>query len=164
MSFKWSKKTIDKTYGFKLEQFNSENNMFHAIYFIDSISGAVLVSNKYSNMLDTDDDLISGFLVAMNMFIREIGKDKSEEIEEINFRGSRILYERKGRLLCVGVSKKTNLQIERGILHQILDDFYNKFEFQINRFNGVIDPAILDYKKQLKNLNLNNTFKFGMNF
>ncbi len=162
MSINWKKNRRDSMYGFKREQLSQNENRFHSIYFIDSVSGAVLVSSRYSNnYTDTSEDLISGFLNAINLFIKEV-KDDREEIQEINFNDTRILYERKGRLAVIGISKKTNLQIERGILNEILNDFYYRFEKQINNFRGVIDPAMISYKNQLQNLNLNSLFKFNV--
>ena len=160
MSLKWNNPKRDNTYGFRPDQIEQKDNRFHSIYFIDSLSGAVLVSKKYSDTLtETNDDLISGFLNAINLFIREIKKDR-EEIQEINFNDSRILYERKGRLIVVGISRKTNLPVERSILHDVLNDFYYKFENQINKFNGVISPEILDYQIRLKNMNLHGSLKY----
>ncbi|MHA1294067.1 MAG: hypothetical protein ACTSQJ_15555 [Promethearchaeota archaeon] len=167
MSLNLDKGIIEKTYGFKLEQLNPNQNRFHAVYFVDSITGAVLVSKKYSDssFLDNkNDDLISSFLSAINMFIRELKSDDNEEIQEINFQGSRILYERKGRLICIGISKKTNLQIERVIMREILRDFYYRFEKEINNFKGIIDPAIISYRERLENLNLNKLFKFNVKY
>ncbi len=42
------------------------------------------------------------------------------------------------------------------------EDFYNKFEYAIRTFNGNIDPSILQYKKRLENMNLNELFKFDI--
>lgn len=176
MSLKWNNylnnnidnQIRDKSFGFE-KRFNYNENRFHAIYFVDSLTGSLLVSNKFSDKSDrfdlseTDDDLISGFLNAINMFIREIKTNKRDEIQEINFKDTRILYEKKGRLLCVGISKKTNLKIEREIMHEILKDFYYCFENEINHFNGFISPAILDYKTKMKSLNLNSLTKFNIN-
>ena len=162
MTVNWKNSARDNMYGFKPEQINQNENRFHSIYFIDSVSGAVLVSSRYSNSYsDTSEDLISGFLNAINLFIKEV-KDDKEEIQEINFNDTRILYERKGRLAVIGISKKTNLQIERGILNEILNDFYYRFENQINNFRGVIDPEMITYKNHLQNINLNSLFKFNI--
>ena len=161
MSFNWKKGFNDRMYGFKPEQINRNENRFHSIYFIDSSSGAVLVSSRYSNHYnDTSEDLISGFLNAINLFIKEV-KNDNEEIQEINFNDTRILYERKGRLAVIGISRKTELGIERGILHEILNDFYHRFEEQIEHFKGVIHPEMINYKKQLQDLNLNSLFKLN---
>lgn len=69
---------------------------------------------------------------------------------------------KKGRLSVIAITKKTNLQVERVILHQIMEDFYSKFEYAIRNFNGNIDPSILQYKKRLENMNLNELFKFDI--
>ncbi len=167
MSFKWKNDSIKRNFGFYIEQLNYKENRFHAIYFVDSLSGALLVSKRYSGnnhgLTETDDDLISNFLNAINMFIREIRSNKEEEIQEINFKDTRILYEKKGRLLCIGITKKTNVNIERAILHELLKDFYYRFKNTIKYFKGYVPPEILNYKNRLENLDLNSLFKFNMN-
>ena len=166
MALKWKETDIEKNYGFKLEKLNIKESRFHAIYFVDSVSGAVLVSNQYSNrkvFSEGSEDLISSFLSAINMFIKELNTDR-EEIQEINFKDTRILYERRGRLICIGISKKSNLQIERGILHSVLNDFYVRFENEIQQFKGAIDPKMLRYRKRLENVNLDSLFRFNISF
>ncbi len=170
MSMKWNKyiinrkesEPVDNTFGFKREI--AFDNRFHAIYFVDSLTGSLLISNKFSDkssLTETDEDLISSFLNAINMFIKEIQTNKNDEIQEINFKDTRILYEKKGRILCIGITKKTNLRIEREILANVLKDFYYRFENEINHFKGFIAPAILNYKNNLKNLNLNSLNKYN---
>ena len=167
MSFKWNNNNIKRSYGFDLDKINFSNNRFHAIYFLDNVTGSLLLSNKYSSnsKFSSHEDLISGFLNALNLFMSEIKPESvNDEIQEVNFRESRILYERRGRLTVIAISKKTNLQVERVILRQIMEDFYNKFEYAIRNFNGNIDPSILQYKKRLKNINLNELSNFDIHF
>lgn len=150
-------------FGFKLDKFTSQECRFHALYFIDYETGALLVSNRYTDNLNfLKDDLICSFLNAINLFINEINEGANEELQEINFKGTRILYEREGRLLAIAITKKTNLQMERGILREIVEDFYIRFKHHINNFNGEVYPAILDYKKRLKSMNLNSLFKLNI--
>ena len=149
-----------RSYGFEMRDWDNldwNKNRFHAIYFIDYLTGSLLLGNKYSNqskICEANEDLISSFLNAINLFINELNQndDDEEEIREINFRDSRILYERRDRLMVIGISKKTNLVIERTILQNLLNDFYERFEYKITHFNGVIDQEILGYKKFLNNL------------
>lgn len=95
------------------------------------------------------------------MFINELKEGVSEEIQEINFKDTRILYEREGRLVVIAITKKNDLQMERGVIREILEDFYYRFKNYINNFNGLIAPAIIDYKKRLECMNLNSLFKFN---
>ena len=165
MSLNWNNNSMEKNYGFNFKSIEFNDSRFHAIYFVDSISGSLLLSNRYSDVLygisRNREDLISSFLNALNLFIREIKINKEEEIQEINFKDTRILYEKKGRLVCIGISKKTNLQIERKILTEVLKDFYFKFENEINQFKGYIDPKIISYKQRLKSLDLNSLISFN---
>ncbi|MHA1670853.1 MAG: hypothetical protein ACTSV5_09775 [Promethearchaeota archaeon] len=156
-----------KSYGFSNRQQDVNSNRFLAIYFLDKLSGSLLLSKEYSLSPNSaiDMDLIGGFLNALNLFIKEVKPgDKSEEIQEINFDETRILYERYGRLLVIAITRKTSLNIERSILKQIVHDFYSRFEGSINHFDGRIEPSILKYKKRLEITNLNTNFKHDFGF
>ncbi|MBY8985164.1 MAG: hypothetical protein KGD65_08865 [Candidatus Lokiarchaeota archaeon] len=149
-------------FGFNLKKINSQESLFHAIYFLDYETGSLLVCNRYSNDPSfLRDDLICSFLNAINLFINELKEGENEELQEINFKDTRILYEREGKLLVIAVTKKNDVRIERGIVREILEDFYLRFKNQINNFNGAINSSIKNYKKRLENLNLNNVFKFN---
>ena len=154
-----------RDYGFDLKKTNSPESLFHAIYFLDYETGSLFVSNRFSNNLSfLRDDLICSFLNAINLFINELKEGGNEELQEINFKDTRILYEREGRLLVIAVTKKNDVQIERGIVREILEDFYYRFKSKILSFNGAIDPLILNYKKRLEGMNLNTMFKFNSRF
>lgn len=144
----------DNTCGFRLEKYQNYENRFSALYFVDHHTGSVLVSNTYSDIPEANEDLISSFLSAMNLFMREIKADGDEEIQEINFRDTRILYERKGRLLTIGISKKTDLGVERAILKEITHKFYQRFQSQIDDFMGVIDPQLRTYQEKMRTADL----------
>lgn len=156
-----------KSYGFVNRQQDANSNRFLAIYFLDKLTGSLLLSKEYSlNPNSTIDmDLIGGFLNALNLFIKEVKLgDRSEEIQEINFDETRILYERYGRLLVVAITRKTSLEVERSMLKQIVHDFYSRFEGSINHFDGRIEPSILKYKKRLEISNLNTNFNHNYGF
>lgn len=112
---------------------------FHAIFFIDNKTGLTFLSKKFSrnfNKFNSDnEDLISGFLNALNYFVKELDFD-NESIEEVNFKNNRILYEQKGRLMAIAISKKTDIEIERCFLRMIINDFYLSFKFNIENFYG----------------------------
>jgi len=163
MDFQNNFNRSENNFGFKLEKYTSQECRFHALYFIDYETGALLVSNRYTDSLNfLKDDLICSFLSAINLFINEVNEGGNEELQEINFKGTRILYEREGRLLAIAITKKTNLQMERGILKEIVEDFYIRFKNLINNFNGEVNPSILNYKKRLESLNLNSLFRFDI--
>jgi hypothetical protein len=152
----------NRDYGFNMEKIDSQESLFHAIYFLDYETGSLFVSNRFSDNLSfLRDDLICSFLNAINLFINELKEGGNEELQEINFKDTRILYEREGRLLVIAVTKKNDVRIERGIVREILEDFYLRFKKYINNFNGAIDPLILNYKKRLEGMNLNSVFKFN---
>jgi hypothetical protein len=165
MTYNWHNSDTKKLYGFSIENLCSNEDRFYAIYFLDNLTGSLLLCNKYTTItsLFSNEDLICGFLNALNLFINELKlKSKEDEIQEINFRETRILYERKGRLTVIAISKKTNLETERIILHEILEDFYHKFEGAITNFNGIVDPSIIQYKKKLENMNHDLLFRLDV--
>jgi hypothetical protein len=156
-----------RSFGFTDSQQDGDSNRFLAIYFLDKITGSLLLSKEYSLNPDSsiDMDLIGGFLNALNLFIKEVKPgNKSEEIQEINFDETRILYERYGRLLVIAITRKTSLNIERSILKQIVQDFYTRFEGSINHFDGRIEPSILKYKKRLEITNFSANFRQDYGF
>lgn len=158
-------KKANRDYGFNMEKINSQESLFHAIYFLDYETGSLFVSNRFSDNLSfLRDDLICSFLNAINLFINELKEGGNEELQEINFKDTRILYEREGRLLVIAVTRKNDVRIERGIVREILEDFYLRFKKYINNFNGAIDPLILNYKKRLEGMNLNSVFKFNTRY
>ena len=167
MSLNWFNNPKPETFGFNKERINLNGSRFHALYFLDNLTGSLLLSNKYSNnsCFSSNEDLISGFLNALNLFIKEIRpEERDDEIQEINFKETRLIYERKGRLLVIAISKKTNLEIERSILHKIVQDFYVRYENDIKHFNGIITPSFLNYKKRLENMNLNGLANLDIPF
>ena len=153
MVLKWDNNSNDNNYGFNSRVFNQDKNIFHAIYLLDSFTGALFVSNKFSksaNLSNTNEDLISSFLNAMNLFINEI--NTNEEIQEINFKQMRILYERKERLMVIAISKKKNLQVEKHYVHEILNDFYYRFKTEITQFNGIIRSEMTSYRARMTDI------------
>lgn len=160
MSFNSNDTSEKKNFGFKVRRINQSDCYFHAIYFLDNITGSLLISKQYSENTNTSSngDLISGFLNALNLFIKEIKPGETdEEIQEINFRETRILYERLGRLSVIAITKKLNLKFERHLLRYIINDFYSRYESSIKHFNGIIEPSILNYEKKLEMLNYYNS-------
>ncbi len=115
------------------------SDRFHAIFLIDAKTGLTFLSKKFSknfNKFNSDnEDLISGFLNALNYFVKELDFD-NESIEEVNFKNNRILYKQKGRLMAIAISKKTNIEIERTFLSMIINDFYLSFKVNIENFCG----------------------------
>jgi len=128
---------------------------FHAIFLIDAKTGLTFLSKKFSKNFDkfnTDnEDLISGFLNALNYFVKELDFE-DESIEEVNFKNNRILYKQKERLMAVAISKKTDIEVEHKILSNILNDFYHSFKINIENFTGNV--KIFESFKQ--NLNFYN--------
>ncbi|UYP48313.1 hypothetical protein NEF87_004598 [Candidatus Lokiarchaeum ossiferum] len=126
---------------------------FHAIFLIDSRSGCDLISQNYSQNI-FDVDIISGMLKALEMFVSHLAYSQNyEQLQEINFQGLRIVYERLGpvssSVLCVGISKKEeNLELEHLILKNILVEFYSAYHPFLTEFHGDVVP-FRSFKKRL---------------
>jgi hypothetical protein len=113
---------------------------FNAIYIIDGKSGLTLLAQNYSDR-PYDDDLMSGMVKALECFISYLANANGvEKVQEINFQGCRILYERKGPIMAVAISKKTDQSLEHQVLGAILDEFYGRFERFLEGFVGNIAP------------------------
>ncbi len=118
---------------------------FHAIFLIDSRSGCDLISQNYSQKV-FDVDIISGMLRALEMFVSHLAYSQDyEQLQEINFQGLRIVYERLGpstqSVLCVGISKKEeNLDMEHQILKNVLLEFYSNYFPYLSDFRGDVVP------------------------
>jgi hypothetical protein len=135
------------------------NCPFHAIFFMDNSSGVTLLGQNYSQR-QFDDDLISGMIKALESFIDHLSYSSSYElVQEINFQGTRILYERKGSVMAVAISKKIDPDLEHRLLNKILDEFYTKYErFLNNTFIGNVLP-FQDFRGHIQNIgfgDLNN--------
>lgn len=148
---------------FKYSHIETDYNRFHAIFLIDAKSGLTFLSKKFSAGFDQYDefneDLISGFLNAINYFVREINS-ASESIQEINFKNSRILYDQVGRLMVIAISKKTDIVVERKIISNILDDFYNSYKFNIENFKGNIQ-VFKKFRSNLERYHLTGFLRSG---
>jgi hypothetical protein len=148
-------------YGFMNNAIECHNGIFQAIYFMDNLSGSLLLSKNFTikTRAAKDEDLIGNFLNALNLFIKEIRPDdQNDEVQEINFKKTRILYENVDRLTIIAITNKYNINLERKILNKILTDFYNRYKEKIGQFNGLIDPSILSYKKILERFDYTNGF------
>jgi len=71
------------------------------------------------------EDLISNFLIALNLFIKEINEDNNEEIQDINFKETRILYERMQKDKKT-IEQRPNLTDEKDPFQEMLDTVKNR--------------------------------------
>jgi len=126
---------------------------------MDNKSGVTLLGQNYSRR-QYDDDLISGMIKALESFIDHLSYSSTYEcVQEINFQGTRILYERKGPVMAVAISKKCDPELEHRLLNQVLAEFYSKYEpFLNNTFIGNVLP-FQDFRSRIQNIgfgDLNN--------
>ncbi len=126
---------------------------------IDGTSGCDLISYSYSKN-GFDVNIITGMFKALEMFINHLAySDSFEQLEEINFQGLRIIYERYGStahpILCVGISKKQeSIEIEHILLKHILFDFYQNYTPYFTNFVGDVVP-FRTFKVKLEDLEKN---------
>jgi RNase P protein component len=137
---------------------------FQAVYIIDANTGISLVSQDFSDQ-HFDEDLISGMFRALETFINHLAySNEFEKIQEINFQGVRIIYERYGGdhpVLGVAISKKQDpIATERLLLKNILQDFYQTYQSQFNNFRGNVLP-FQQFRNRLSMMNINKNFKIS---
>ncbi|MHA1674790.1 MAG: hypothetical protein ACTSYI_14340 [Promethearchaeota archaeon] len=118
---------------------------FFGIFILDSNSGVELVSHSYSpTRVDLDVNAISGMFKALELFINNMAySNQFESVQEINFQGLRIVYERYGpvdhQILCVGVSRKViSTKKEHYVLKAIVRDFFESYRQQLMNFQGEV--------------------------
>ena len=119
---------------------------FHSIFIIDSNTGLSLVSQNYTEGASYDEDLICGMFKAMESFVNHLAYSHTvERIQEINFQGMRIIYERRGpaqsAILGIAITKKSeSIQNERSYLGAIVDEFYETYTPHLKNFYGNMTP------------------------
>jgi hypothetical protein len=113
---------------------------FHAIYFMDATSGLTYLGQNYSGQ-EFNEDLMSGMLKALECFINHLSyANQYDRIQEINFQGSRIVYERLGSVMAVGISKKINEDHEHNLLKYLLSEFLEQYGSYIPNEGGNVAP------------------------
>ena len=98
--------------------------MILSVYIINSISGLCIVS--WSRLLKKlDASLVSGFLLAISSFGREIG---GEAARYLDYGEKKFLFASKNELIFVlELTSTKDIEMGRRILQQIIKEFY--FEY-----------------------------------
>ncbi|MHA1775235.1 MAG: hypothetical protein DRO88_05940 [Promethearchaeia archaeon] len=124
---------------------NKPNSPFYAIYMLDSNSGVELVSHSFiPSKAELDINAVSGMFKALELFINNMAySNQFETVQEINFQGMRIVYERYGaphsQILCVGLSRKiVSAKKEHHVLKAIVRDFYETYQEHLQNFQGEV--------------------------
>lgn len=110
------------------------------------------LSKRYSTSINYREDLITGYLKAIQALLQTsfgTGDSNAMKVKSINFERHRIQYNQKGRLLVVAISDgEDHESTERELLENISEDFYRRFQGQIERFVGDI-TAFKSYEARL---------------
>ena len=99
-----------------------------------------------------DDDLLSGFLTAINSFATH---ERGEDIKSLKLRETNILFEKHDGLIqkitfVITTKKYELIELLHLFIHEIMDQFVTEFEENLNNeFDGNITP----YKKFEENVN-----------
>jgi len=84
---------------------------------------------------------MSGMLKALEVFINHLSyANQYDRIQEINFQGTRIVYERLGSVMAVGISKKVNEEQEHYLLNYLLSEFIEQYRDYIPNEGGNMAP------------------------
>jgi hypothetical protein len=127
---------------------------FHAIFLMEAQTGLTLISKHYTNY-KYNEDLLSGMFKALESFISNLSySNQFERIEEINFGDTRIVYERLGPVMAVGISRKLNSEIEHQVLSNIIQEFVAQYGSCLDSFKGNISP----FQDFTQRLNVNRDF------
>jgi hypothetical protein len=136
------------------------SNPFHAIFLIESNTGLTLASRKFSNY-DYDEDLISGMFKALESFISHLSySNQFERIQEINFQGSCIIFDRRGPVTAVAITQKMDCTVEHQILKSLLDRFINDYGVHLEYFRGNIAP-FQDFQRKLNTISFDELYSLG---
>ncbi|MHA1262392.1 MAG: GTP-binding protein [Candidatus Freyarchaeota archaeon] len=115
--------------------------MIHGIYIIDN-RGICILSREYGS-IKIDENLIGGFLTAILRFSSKLieGEEDENNLQEILLRNYRILYESTNGIRAVSViDREDNEVLVREILSRILSVFVERFEAQLQNWNGNVQP------------------------
>jgi hypothetical protein len=128
-----------------IEYHTNNASPFYGVFILDSNSGVELISHSYiPSRIDLDVNAISGMFKALELFVNNMAySNQFETVQEINFQGTRFVYERYGpphrQILCVGVSRKMiSLKKEHHVLKAIVRDFYETFRPSLQNFQGEV--------------------------
>nr|MDO8090878.1 GTP-binding protein [Candidatus Sigynarchaeota archaeon] len=115
--------------------------MIHGIYIIDH-RGICILSREYGS-IKIDENLIGGFLTAILRFSSKLieGEEDENNLQEILLRNYRILYESSNGIRAVSViDREDNEVLVREILSSILGVFVERFEAQLQNWDGNVQP------------------------
>jgi hypothetical protein len=113
---------------------------FYAIFLIEAKTGLTLLSHQYAQY-SYDEDLLSGMFKALESFVSHLSyAHQFDWIQDINFQGTRIVYERKAGVMAVGISQKMDSEREHSVLQQLLDEFILQYGSFLTNFKGNVAP------------------------
>ena len=117
----------------KLNLRRDENKMIENLWIL--IKGGVLVFSKnYIRLKIADDDLIAGFLSALDSFVKET---TNEEIKSIIMEGRKFSYiVGDGLIIVISTNQLDNDILIQGILKDIKFKFFEKYKENISNFSG----------------------------
>ena len=107
--------------------------LIDGLWIIESISGSCLFEENYKKWSSKDTQLIASFLSAIRSFSREAF---SEDIEFIQFKNRKILFEVSGKVLFViAVTNKSDASEKeiKMVVKNIIRRFNSRFDFIIRR-------------------------------
>jgi len=119
-------------------------DIFRSLIIIDRTAGLPLISYSDENVI-MEDDLVSGFLNAMDSFVSEIGGTTS--MKEISYKGFYI-HAAYGKWvkLALFLSKPAKQSLKERLVY-LLTEFESHYEEEIKRFQASGNVSIFDVKK-----------------
>ncbi|MBY9006535.1 MAG: hypothetical protein KGD63_07230 [Candidatus Lokiarchaeota archaeon] len=117
--------------------------MIEDLLVITEAGQAIYSWHQKGNNEDFNDDLISGFLTALNSFATI---ERGEDIKSLKLRETLILFEKKEELVqkltfVITTKNEDVIELLHAVVHEVMDQFILSFKDVLDKeFNGNITP------------------------
>ena len=137
MSYKFNDINQNMGIGFDIERISRNECYFHAIYFLDNLTGSLLVSKKYSEYLNSpsNGDLISGFLKGFISIGKEVIK-RDTTMKKLSYEDFEIDLLDGEYTTAVLITSGFTHQYTINKLKDFLDKFEKRFQLELKEFIG----------------------------
>jgi hypothetical protein len=109
--------------------------MIHAVYVIHQLSGVCILYKKFG-VIEFNEDLIAGFLMALKDFSQEVtgGKGNIKVLDMVVYNIHLVF--KKGVLIAAASDKKDSREIAQNKLEHLLESFTGQYEHILGEWSG----------------------------
>ncbi|MHA1790937.1 MAG: hypothetical protein ACTSXT_17090, partial [Candidatus Helarchaeota archaeon] len=115
-----------------------DSHNLQRLLIIDKNSGLKISSKNYGSTTDIDEDLVSGFIQAISNFGQEISKLDTAVMENITYKGFKILLESGKYVDICLLLKEHETYTLKDKIRLAREEFENTFSNQLQNFTGNI--------------------------